>query len=107
MRVHHRESDIENHDRGLDYDLPRLLQRRGMLKLVAGAGLAGTGLITLGACASGSTTSDAITAGRRAERASRGTTAGRPNGGRAAGVDRDQRHRQRRAAGGDGRPLSR
>ena len=59
MRVHHRESDIENHDRGLDYDLPRLLQRRGMLKLVAGAGLAGTGLITLGACASGSTTSDA------------------------------------------------
>ena len=29
MRVHHRESDLENHDRGLDYDLPRLLQRRG------------------------------------------------------------------------------
>jgi protocatechuate 3,4-dioxygenase beta subunit len=59
MRVDHRESDLENHDRGLDYDLPRLLQRRGMLKLVAGAGLAGTGLITLGACASGSTASDA------------------------------------------------
>jgi len=35
----------------LDYDLPRLLHRRGMLKLVAGAGLAGAGLITLGACA--------------------------------------------------------
>ena len=48
MRIDHRESDLENHDRGLDYDLPRLLQRRGVLKMVAGAGLAGTGLITLG-----------------------------------------------------------
>ncbi len=56
MRVNHRETDLENHDRGLDYDLPRLLRRRGMLKLVAGAGLAGTGLITLAACAEGSTT---------------------------------------------------
>jgi hypothetical protein len=51
MRVNHREKDLENHDRGLDYDLPRLRHRRGMLKLVAGAGLAGAGLITLGACA--------------------------------------------------------
>jgi len=51
MRVNHRETDLENHDRGLDYDLPRLLHRRGMLRLVAGAGLAGAGLITLGACA--------------------------------------------------------
>ena len=25
MRVNHRESELENHDRGLDYDLPRLL----------------------------------------------------------------------------------
>ncbi len=63
MRIDHRESDLENHDRGLDYDLPRLLQRRGMLKLVAGAGLAGTGLITLGACASDSTTTDATPQG--------------------------------------------
>ena len=52
MRIDHREEDLENHDRGLDYDLPRLLHRRGMLKLVAGVGLAGTGLITLAACAS-------------------------------------------------------
>ena len=51
MRVNHQESDLENHDRGLDYDLPRLLHRRGMLKLVAGPGLAGACLITLGACA--------------------------------------------------------
>src|SRR5215212_10339340 len=46
MRIDHREKDLENHDRGLDYDLPRLLGRRGLLKLVAGAGLAGAGLIT-------------------------------------------------------------
>jgi protocatechuate 3,4-dioxygenase beta subunit len=58
MRVNHRETDLENHDRGLDYDLPRLLHRRGMLKLVAGAGLAGAGLITLGACASDTGTAD-------------------------------------------------
>jgi hypothetical protein len=51
MRIEHREEDLENHDRGLDYDLPRLLHRRGMLKLVAGVGLAGAGLIALGACA--------------------------------------------------------
>ena len=40
MRIDHREEDLENHDRGLDYDLPRLLHRRGMLKLVAGVGFA-------------------------------------------------------------------
>jgi protocatechuate 3,4-dioxygenase beta subunit len=58
MRVNHRETDLENHDRGLDYDLPRLLHRRGMLKLVAGVGLAGAGLITLGACATDTGTAD-------------------------------------------------
>jgi hypothetical protein len=58
MRVDHREKDLENHDRGLDYDLARLLHRRGMLKLVAGAGLAGAGLITLGACADATSTAD-------------------------------------------------
>jgi hypothetical protein len=51
MRVYHREDELENHDRGLDYDLPRLLHRRGMLKLVAGVTLASAGLVTLGACA--------------------------------------------------------
>jgi protocatechuate 3,4-dioxygenase beta subunit len=55
MHVHHREPELENHDRGLDHDLPRLLQRRGLLKLVAGASLAGTGLISLAACADQST----------------------------------------------------
>jgi hypothetical protein len=38
MRVNHRETDLENHDRGLDYDLPRLLHRRGMLRLLPGRG---------------------------------------------------------------------
>jgi len=56
LRIEHREKDLENHDRGLDYDLPRLLHRRGMLKLVAGVGLAGAGLITLGGCTSGDPT---------------------------------------------------
>jgi hypothetical protein len=58
MRIDHREKDLENHDRGLDYDLPRLLDRRGLLKLVGGAGLAGAGLITLGACADATSTAD-------------------------------------------------
>jgi protocatechuate 3,4-dioxygenase beta subunit len=58
MRVNHRETDLENHDRGLDNDLPWLLHRRGMLKLVAGVGLAGAGLITLGACGSDATTGE-------------------------------------------------
>jgi protocatechuate 3,4-dioxygenase beta subunit len=56
--INHRDTDIENHDRGLDYDLPRLLHRRGMLKLVAGVGL-GAGLITLGACGSSTTAGEA------------------------------------------------
>jgi protocatechuate 3,4-dioxygenase beta subunit len=58
MRVDHREKDLENHDRGLDYDLPRLLHRRGMLRLVAGVGLTGAGLITLGACAAETSAGD-------------------------------------------------
>jgi protocatechuate 3,4-dioxygenase beta subunit len=74
MRVNHRETDLENHDRGLDYDLPRLLHRRGMLKLVAGVGLAGAGLITLGACASDTTTGAASSA-------SGSRPAGQPGGG--------------------------
>ena len=73
MRVNHRETDLENHDRGLDHDLPRLLQRRGMLKLVVGAGLAGAGLITLGACADTTPTTGTTTG-------SAGTPSGGPGG---------------------------
>ena len=67
MRIDHREDDLENHDRGLDYDLPRLLHRRGLLKLVAGVGLAGAGLITLGACAPDGDTAQATQTGDTAD----------------------------------------
>jgi protocatechuate 3,4-dioxygenase beta subunit len=91
MRVSHREPELENHDRGLDWDLPRLLQRRGLLKLVAGAGLAGTALVTLGACAdNGSNTDTAATPG------SDGSPAGAPSGGPGG----------RPATGGGGAPES-
>jgi hypothetical protein len=33
MRVRHRDDELENLDRGLDYDLPRLLQRPGPAQL--------------------------------------------------------------------------
>jgi len=79
MRVNHRETDLENHDRGLDYDLPRLLQRRGMLKLVAGVGLAGAGLITLGACGS-------VTNSGEASSPSGSRPAGPPDGGPGGGA---------------------
>jgi len=79
MRVNHRETDLENHDRGLDHDLPRLLHRRGMLKLVAGVGLAGAGLITLGACGTATATGEATSpSGSR--------SAGPPNGGGGGGA---------------------
>jgi protocatechuate 3,4-dioxygenase beta subunit len=78
MRVNHREPDLENHDRGLDYDLPRVLQRRGMLKLVVGAGLAGAGLATLGACATSTSTTEATPG-------SDGSPSGAPSGGPGGG----------------------
>ena len=78
MRVNHRETDLENHDRGLDYDLPRLLHRRGMLKLVAGVGLAGAGLITLGACGSDATIGGSPSGSRPA--------GGPPDGGPGGGA---------------------
>ena len=82
MRVNHRESDLENHDRGLDYDLPRLLERRGLLKLVAGAGLAGAGMITLGACSADSATPAASPG---SDGAPSGAPSGRPGGGPPGG----------------------
>jgi protocatechuate 3,4-dioxygenase beta subunit len=81
MRVNHRETDLENHDRGLDHDLPRLLQRRGMLKLVLGAGLAGTGLVALGACAEGTTTTTTATGTTSSGAPSAGPAGGPPGGG--------------------------
>ena len=82
MRVDHREDELENHDRGLDYDLPRLLQRRGMLKLVIGAGLAGTGLLGLAACADDTTGTAAATTGPEGAPPGAG---GPPDGGNPRG----------------------
>jgi protocatechuate 3,4-dioxygenase beta subunit len=83
MRVDHRETDLENHDRGLDHDLPRLLQRRGMLKLVLGAGLVGMGLVALGACADSTTTTGAGATGAP----SRGPGGAPPGGGQGQSAD--------------------
>ena len=86
MRVYHREDELENHDRGLDYDLPRLLDRRGMLRLVAGAGLAGAGLVTLGACAADSSrTASASPTGLPSGPEGEPTGAGGPPGGGGLG----------------------
>ena len=57
MRVNHQEADLENHDRGLDYDLPRLLRRRGLLTMVAGASV-----VALTGCATAEVTSSGTTA---------------------------------------------
>src|SRR5215203_2044436 len=84
MRVDHRKNELENHDRGLDYDLPRLLQRRGMLKLVIGAGLAGTGLVSLAACTDDTTGAAAAPTGPEGAPTGVG---GPPDGGNPGGRD--------------------
>ena len=106
MRVDHREDELENHDRGLDYDLPRLLQRRGMLKLVLGAGLAGTGLVSLAACADDTTAPARHRLIRRRANRSRWSSGRREPRRRGGRTSADQRHGKRRTAGGDRRPLS-
>ncbi len=86
MRVDHREDDLENHDIGLDHDLPRLLQRRNLLKLVAGAGAAGVGLVTLGACASDAASTGTASGGTGAGPSGQppeGAPSGGPGGGSA------------------------
>ena len=39
---------IEDHDRGLELDLPTILQRRSLLKIMGGAGLAALGVSVFG-----------------------------------------------------------
>ncbi len=73
MHVNHREDELENHDRGLDYDLPKLLHRRGMLKLVAGASV-----VALAGCATAEVTSSGTTGGSA-------STSGPPPGGPGGG----------------------
>lgn len=50
----HDDQEVEDHDRGLAFDLPNLIDRRRALSLLAG----GVGLATLAAC--GSSTSDSF-----------------------------------------------
>jgi protocatechuate 3,4-dioxygenase beta subunit len=78
MRVNHREDELENHDRGLDYDLPKLLQRRGMLKLVAGASV-----VALTGCATAEVTSGGSSTGTSSDSAS--AADGTPRGARPGG----------------------
>jgi protocatechuate 3,4-dioxygenase beta subunit len=80
MRVHHREDELENHDRGLDYDLPKLLQRRGMLKLVAGASV-----VALTGCATADVTSSSTESSSASSSAADGTPRGAPPGGAPGG----------------------
>ena len=81
MRVHHREDELESHDRGLDHDLPRLLHRRGLLKLVAGASL-----VTLAGCADAGTPTPA--SGSPADGSPRGAAPGGAPPGEAGGSSR-------------------
>ena len=101
MRVNHRENELENHDRGLDYDLPKLLHRRGMLKLVAGASV-----VALAGCATAQTRPRTPPPLRPTDPPAEPGRAARPRRGRQW---RGQQPRGvgRRDTGGDGRSLPR
>jgi protocatechuate 3,4-dioxygenase beta subunit len=47
MNAHRIDEQTEDHDRGLELDLPTILHRRGLLKLMGGAGIAAIGATTL------------------------------------------------------------
>jgi protocatechuate 3,4-dioxygenase beta subunit len=61
---------LEDHDRGLSFDLGALVGRRRLLGLVAG----GVGAAVLAACSSGSSSGDAATATTSGSAATTGTT---------------------------------
>jgi protocatechuate 3,4-dioxygenase beta subunit len=50
---HHHDDGVHDHDRGLVFDLNTMMARRRMLKVFAGAGLAGLGATVLAACGGG------------------------------------------------------
>ena len=62
--------ELEDHDRGLSFDLPNILSRRRMLSFAAGA----AGLVALAACGSDATSSSTTTAASTTSGA--GTTTG-------------------------------
>ncbi|MCW2802499.1 MAG: hypothetical protein JWN06_716 [Propionibacteriaceae bacterium] len=85
MRVAHIEDELENHDRGLDHDLPRLLQRRGLLQLVAGASL-----VTLAGCASAEVSSGGSSSTGSPPAGSASTSAPSPSAGSTAATTASQ-----------------
>jgi protocatechuate 3,4-dioxygenase beta subunit len=85
MRVAHIEDELENHDRGLDHDLPRLLQRRGLLQLVAGASL-----VTLAGCASAEVSSGGSSSTGSPPAGSASASASSPSAGSTAATTASQ-----------------
>ena len=60
----HRGDEIEDHDRGLSYDLPKLISRRAVVGLLAG----GAGTAVLAACSSSSKEATGTTTSKSGER---------------------------------------
>ena len=58
----HHEDEVHDHDRGLVFDLNTMMARRRMLKVFAGAGLAGLGATVLAACGGGGSSATTSTA---------------------------------------------
>jgi protocatechuate 3,4-dioxygenase beta subunit len=62
---HHHDDEIDDHDRGLAFDLQTLISRRRALRVIAGGALSGIGLVALAGCGSddgGTTTSSSSAA---------------------------------------------
>ena len=49
---HHHDDEVDDHDRGLAFDLQTLISRRQALRVIAGGALSGIGLIALAGCGS-------------------------------------------------------
>src|SRR4051794_33050123 len=57
---HHHDDELDDHDRGLAFDLQTMISRRRALRVIAGGALSGIGLVALAGCGSddgGTTTS--------------------------------------------------
>jgi protocatechuate 3,4-dioxygenase beta subunit len=79
---HHHDDERHEHDRGLSYDLPTVLNRRRLLTLLGGAGAAAA----LVACTTDDGTgTGSATSGTGATTPSGGTTSGGTGGGAASG----------------------
>lgn len=75
--------ELHDHDRGLAFDLPRLLTRRNALKVLAGAG-AGVGFVALTGCGTSSSSSAATSTAPSTSAPSLGSTSTTAAGSGAA-----------------------